>query len=349
MRLESAPVDRLTEPLVFERLFLEKVWGGRSLERCLGLSLPADLPVGETWEVVDRPGENSRVRLGPHAGRTLGELLRAHREDLLGTSPATPEGRFPLLVKYLDAQEALSVQVHPDDAGAARLGGAAEAKTEAWYFLDATADGAVWCGLRAGVDAEALADAMGKAALVEMLERFPVAPGTALTVRGGTIHAIGAGVTLLEVQQNSDTTYRLYDWDRLGLDGVPRAMHTEQGLAATRVEPAPERPREPHFEPLGPGARIASMARTEHFAMDRIEFDRPLRRQTEQRFRLFAAVEGAGALEVAGAGGLELEVGDVALVPAAAREVVLTPRHGQAGWVELHMPSRHDLKDSKPR
>ncbi len=334
-------MNRLTEPLLFERLYLEKVWGGRALERCLGLALPPDVPVGETWEVVDRPHENSRVRSGIHAGRTLGELVREFGPDLLGRARPTPQGRFPLLVKYLDAREALSVQVHPDDEGARRIGGDAEAKTEAWYFLDGEADGAVWCGLRPGVDRDALAAAVGRASLVDLLERFPAEAHTALTVRGGTIHAIGAGVALLEVQQNSNTTYRLYDWDRLGLDGAPREMHVELGLEASRIETAPERPRAPHFEDLTADLRRAGLVRTQHFAMDRLEFHGPALRPTENRFRLFAAVEGAGALEVEGHGGLlEMEVGDVALVPAAARAAVLHPRDGHAGWLELYVPER---------
>ncbi|MBI1381735.1 MAG: mannose-6-phosphate isomerase [Planctomycetaceae bacterium] len=329
-------MSALLEPLRFERIFLEKVWGGRNLERCLGLDLPPEVPVGETWEIVDRADHVSRVAVGPHAGRTLDELMRAHRADLLGKAPATADGRFPLLVKYLDAKQPLSVQVHPDDRNAARIGRGAEGKTEAWYFLDAEPGGSVWCGLAPGVDRQKLASAVGTGVLLELLTHHPVVPGTSLTVPGGTVHAIGAGVTLLEVQQNSDTTYRLYDWDRPGLDGTPRAMHLEEGLAAAQFGAMPLPPVEPDWHWFSEGARRAPMSRSAHFGMNRFEIEAPTRLSTGDQFQIYAVVEGKGRLSVKSSGAeLDFVRGDVLLVPAAAGYHVFEPAAEPLGLVQL--------------
>lgn len=327
------------EPLRFERLCLEKVWGGRALERCLGFALPPGQRIGETWEVVDRPGEQSRVREGTYEGATLAELMARHGAALLGKAPATKDGRFPLLVKYIDADEALSVQVHPDDASAAEIGGGAEGKTEAWYFLEGRDGGAVWCGLEPDVTRERLRAAAGTRDVVGLLRHHPVRPGTSLTVAGGTIHAIGAGVTLLEVQQNSDTTYRLYDWDRPGLDGRPRAMHVEEGCRVAHTGLAPMGLVEPDWHPLREGGREvgrrAPMARSAHFAMNRLEFESPTRLSTGDQFQIYAVVDGAGRITVKSSGAsLALARGDVVLVPAAADYHVLEPA-GRLGLVQL--------------
>lgn len=226
------------EPLRFGRLCLEKVWGGRALEEVLRVDLDGDGPIGETWELVDRADHQSVVAEGPLAGTTLGDLVARAPRALLGRAPVAANGRFPLLVKFLDASAPLSVQVHPDDAGAALQGRDSEAKTEAWYFL--RDGGEVWCGFEAGVDRAAFESALAAGRASEPLARHSVRGGDALTVLGGTVHAIGAGVTLLEVQQNSDTTYRLDDWGRLGLDGKPRDLHRAQGLEVARFGvPAP--------------------------------------------------------------------------------------------------------------
>ncbi len=329
-------MNRLVHPLRFQRLFLEKIWGGRALERCPGFALPANVPVGETWEIVDRADQQSQVSSGPHAGRALAELIREHRDDLLGKAPTTPQGRFPLLVKYIDADEALSVQVHPDDAGARLLGGGAEGKTEAWYFLEARSGGGVWSGLRPDVTRAVLERHLGTGELVGLLEHHSVVAGTSLTVPGGTVHAIGAGVTLLEVQQNSDTTYRLYDWDRPGLDGRPREMHLERGLAAAHVGAVPLPPVAPDWQPFAKHARRAPMARSRHFGMNRIELTGPTRLSTGDQFQIYAAVQGAGRLTVKDAGAhLDLACGDVVLVPAAAGYHVFEPAESILGLVQF--------------
>jgi len=305
------------EPLKFERHFLEKVWGGRALEAKPGIALPAGKKIGETWEVVDRAGENSRVAAGELAGKTLGELMKTHAKELLGQVPAGKEGRFPLLVKYIDASENLSVQVHPDDETAGRVAGA-EAKTEAWYVVDARPGAKLYAGLRPDVTAAEFARVADGPGVVETMLAWDVRAGDCLLVPGGTVHAISAGVTILEVQQNSDTTYRLWDWGRPG-----REMHVEQALKVIRFgdpERAPIRPRWYREEEF----QVAHLARSKHFGMNALRIRTPVRRSTQSQFQLYAVLAGGGTLrwqerEYA------LARGDVWLVPASASYHHFTP------------------------
>lgn len=325
----------LHQPLRFQRVFLEKVWGGRALEQHPGIRLPPGIPVGETWEIVDRADQNSIVSAGPWAGRCLADLVREHGGDLLGKARPNAQGRFPLLIKYLDASEALSVQVHPDEPTARRLGGRSESKTEAWYFLNATPGGAVFSGLRSRVRPEQVRAHLAERGLVDLLCRWPVRAGQCLTVRGGTVHAIGAGVTLLEVQQNSDTTYRLYDWDRPGLDGRPREMHVEPGLAAIRYDAVPPAPAEPEESQLAPGVWVGLAARTEFFSMRRLRLEAAVQRSTEEQFKIYVVLAGSGRIRTDRGEAESLAIGDVLLVPAAAGSVELVPDAARLEMLEL--------------
>ncbi|HOF89518.1 MAG TPA: class I mannose-6-phosphate isomerase, partial [Armatimonadota bacterium] len=218
-------------PLRFTPIYKEKVWGGRRLETLLGRALPPDQPIGEAWEVSDHPHGRSVVANGPDAGTPLDALIARHGAALLGARVAAEDGaRFPLLVKYLDAEKPLSVQVHPDDAYAAEHAGEL-GKTEMWYVLHAEPDACLIAGLRAGVTREAFADALAHGDPAALLHRLPVSAGDTLFIPAGRIHAILPGLLLLEIQQNSDTTYRLYDWGRVGLDGTPRALHADEAMA----------------------------------------------------------------------------------------------------------------------
>jgi len=325
------------EPLLFERHFVEKVWGGRSLERSPGIELPGSEPIGETWEIVDRAEENSRVKAGVFKGRTLRELMGEYGPEILGVSPVGKEGRFPLLVKYIDASDNLSVQVHPDDPAAARLGGGAEAKTEAWYVLDSAPEGALYCGLRKDVtrqEFERVADGPG---VIETLSRWDVQAGQCMFVPGGTVHAIGAGVTILEVQQNSDTTYRLWDWGREG-----RETHVQQALECVRFGEDECAPAVLDFEAAGErgeGYRKVSLASSDFFRMNALSIEGECRRSSGDRFRIYAVSEGSGHLAVEGRGGeWALERGDVWLVPADCGYHHLRPGPSGLSVIEMHTP-----------
>ncbi len=222
-------------PITFTPLFKEKVWGGRRLVD-LNKDLPGAGSVGESWELVDLAGEQSLVSAGPAGGATLHDLVQAWGEDLMGGA-SLDGGRFPLLAKYLDADQTLSVQVHPDDQTAARLGG--RPKSEAWYIMGVEPGGVIYRGLKPGTDRARLAAALAHGKVEDLLAVEQVQPGDLVPVPPGTVHAIGAGVLLAEVQQPSDTTYRVYDWGRTGLDGQPRELHVEQALESIHYGEAP--------------------------------------------------------------------------------------------------------------
>jgi mannose-6-phosphate isomerase len=216
-------------PLTFQSIFKERVWGGRELERLYHKALPPGVPIGESWEIADRPGDVSVITNGPLAGKDLRWLMENHAADLLGG--AKPQnGRFPLLVKILDAQEKLSLQVHPPAARAAELGG--EPKTEMWYIAEAAPGAELYVGLRRGVTRAEFERKVAAGTVAECFHRVQVRPTDAMFLPSGRVHAIGAGLVIFEIQQNSDTTYRVFDWNRVGLDGQPRELHVSQSLAS---------------------------------------------------------------------------------------------------------------------
>ncbi|HNC24810.1 MAG TPA: class I mannose-6-phosphate isomerase [Opitutaceae bacterium] len=227
--------------LRFEPLYQERVWGGRALESALGRSLPAGRPIGESWEIVDRPEAQSIVRAGHHAGKSLRAVIEKHAGDVMG--PKWPANRpFPILVKWLDCRERLSLQVHPPAEVAEELKG--EPKTENWYIAHTSHDAHLLVGLKRGVTREQFEKAIKENTLESCIHHFRVAAGDSILVTSGQVHAIDAGNLILEIQQNSDTTYRVYDWGRVGLDGKPRQLHIEQSLRSIHwndFEPAPVR------------------------------------------------------------------------------------------------------------
>jgi mannose-6-phosphate isomerase len=219
----------MTSFLRFEPIYQERVWGGRGLENFLGRKLPGSRPIGESWELVDRPEAQSLIVGGSWAGKSLREVMEASGPEIMG--PQWPKARpFPILVKWLDCRERLSLQVHPPASIASRLGG--EPKTENWYIAHAKPGAAVLAGLKPGVDSAAFRAALRDNTAESLVHRLPTMAGDSLLIHSGVMHAIDGGNVILEIQQNSDTTYRVYDWGRVGLDGKPRAMHVEQSMAS---------------------------------------------------------------------------------------------------------------------
>jgi mannose-6-phosphate isomerase len=216
-------------PFTFQPIFKQRVWGGRELERLYHKPLPPGVPIGESWEITDRPGDVSVIANGPLAGKDLRWLMENHAADLLGD--AGPPGRcFPLLIKILDAQEKLSLQVHPPAARAAELAG--EPKTEMWYIAEAAPGAELYVGLKSGVTRAEFEHKVEAGTVAECFHRVRVQAGDAMFLPSGRVHALGAGLVIFEIQQNSDTTYRVFDWNRLGLDGKPRELHVPQSLAS---------------------------------------------------------------------------------------------------------------------
>lgn len=231
----------MRELLRFQPLYQERVWGGRALESTLGRTLPAGAPIGESWEVVDRPEAQSVVEGGPLNGQSLRSVLARHAADVMGAD--WPTGKpFPILVKWLDCRERLSLQVHPPANVAADLKG--EPKTENWYIAHTVPGAELIVGLKRGVTRDQFERAIKSNTLEQCVHHFRVAAGDSILVHSGQVHAIDAGNLILEIQQNSDTTYRVYDWGRVGLDGLPRQLHIEQSLRSidwADFEPSPVR------------------------------------------------------------------------------------------------------------
>jgi mannose-6-phosphate isomerase len=224
-----------TSYIQFTPLYQERVWGGRGLETHLDRALPDGGPIGESWEIVDRPEAQSIVRNGTQLGHSLRQLIERHGAEIMG--PHWPASRpFPILVKWLDCRERLSLQVHPPASIAAKLGG--EPKTENWYVAHAEPGSAVLAGLKPGVDAARFRAALQDNTAESLVHRHRTVAGDSLLIQSGVMHAIDAGNLILEIQQNSDTTYRVYDWGRVGLDGKPRALHIEQSLACLEANTA---------------------------------------------------------------------------------------------------------------
>jgi mannose-6-phosphate isomerase len=218
-------LTNLSSPLTFSPIFMERIWGGRRLETEFGKKLPRNKHIGESWEIVDRPEAQSVVRDSLLRGKTLHELWTQHREEVFGDVPDAP--RFPLLLKLLDAHERLSLQVHPTEKVASKLGG--EPKTEFWYVAAAQPDAELFVGLQEAMTRSEFEEALHSETVAKYVHRIRVKSGDAMFLPAGRLHAVGGGNLLVEIQQNSDTTYRVFDWNRAD-NAKPRQLHVDQAL-----------------------------------------------------------------------------------------------------------------------
>jgi mannose-6-phosphate isomerase len=228
-------------PLTFTPILKQIIWGGQRLGQRLGKPLGDAKDYAESWELVDRPADQSVVARGPHAGKTLAQLITTYKKEIFGRH-ATLQA-FPLLLKYLDCNRVLSVQVHPDDRYAKKMTVPDLGKTEAWYIVEAMPDSVIYAGLREGVDRNDLEEAVRTGRTAETLHSFHPVAGQCVFIPAGTVHALGDGLLVAEVQQSSDTTFRLFDWDRTDAHGKPRALHIEQALEVTDYARGPVIPQ----------------------------------------------------------------------------------------------------------
>lgn len=323
-------------PLRFQSCYFKKVWGGRQLESILGRMLPPDAPIGESWEISDHPHGRSVVFNGPDVGKTLQTLIANYGALLLGTRVFAKYGaNFPLLMKYIDAQQMLSVQVHPDDAYAAAHAGEA-GKTEMWYVLHAEPDSCLIAGLNPGVTAEQFRDALAQGDPGRLLYHLPVSTGDSLFIPAGRIHAIMPGLLILEIQQNSDTTYRLYDWGRMGLDGKPRELHVEQAMAVANWTDYPPLAGTPPPE-IEDGNSRTVLASCPYFTVEKYDLQHGRTFMSDgSSFRMLNCVAGSGVLSWEG-GTETLSVGDSLLLPASLLCYILLPAEA-ASFILSYVP-----------
>lgn len=310
-------------PLIFQEVYKPKPWGGRALKRVARKPIPPDEPIGESWEISDHPHGPSEVKEGPLEGRRLRELMRHHGEKILGR-PADGQ-RFPLLIKIIDASERLSVQVHPDDATARALKLNDTGKTEAWVVLESRRDGCIISGLKSYRVADRLRELVEEEKLGRRLARIRPKEGEVWFCPAGTVHALGPGVVLLEIQQNSDATLRLYDWGRVGLDGKPRPLHIDESIRAiggraTRLRPG--KPRRLRSLPF-PGERLL---RCDKFIMDRWRVGKRTWHGYRDGFEILHVVKGAGELKDPRWPAVRLQKGATVLIPACVEYYELLPK-----------------------
>lgn len=305
-------------PLTFQPVLKRYIWGGRRLGELLGKPIGEGSDYAESWEIADHPQGQSVVTNGPLAGTTLHNLVATRGDDLLGKH--APQYRFPLIFKLLDAQKDLSVQVHPNDAAAAQLTPPDLGKTEAWVILDAAPGSKIYAGLQKGTDLPGFSRAIREGQAADCLHSFEPKSGDCLFIPAGTVHALGAGLLVAEIQQASDTTYRLFDWNRLGPDGRPRALHIEQGLAATDFSAVNVSPRRPVQMP---GEGLERLVECENFILDRRTLTSPASFGGDQRFHILCVISGEARL--LDSDELSLSTGKTVLLPASLPAATLQP------------------------
>lgn len=310
-------------PLRFEPIYRDYLWGGRSLASRLGKALPAEGIWAESWEVVDHREHESVICNGALAGETLGGLMRQSPRWLVGEAE-TVGGRFPLLLKYLDCQRVLSVQVHPDDAYALRMIPPDLGKTEAWYIVDAQPGAVLYAGLKPGIDRQALREAIAAGETAACLHELHPQVGDCIFIPAGTVHALGAGLLVAEIQQASNTTFRLYDWDRVDARGNARALHVEQSLDTIDFGSGPRSPQQPLLLSAPGRARLVEC---DKFHFDCIRGIEKTQIGGDGRFHILTVPDGRVHLS-AGPHESTLQTGDTVLLPASHGPVQATLDEG---------------------
>lgn len=312
-----------TEPALRDYL-----WGGRKLQSVLGKTLPAEGVWAESWEVVDHAEHQSVVRNGALAGQTLSQVSKADPQWLFGDSGIT---RLPLLLKYLDCQRVLSVQVHPEDAYAQLMTPPDLGKTEAWYIVDTEPGAVLYAGLKRGVSKSDLQTAINAGSVEECLHRIEPRRGDCVFIPAGTVHALGAGLLVAEIQQASNTTFRLFDWNRVDANGKPRALHVDQSLEVIDFESGPRELQTP--------AATEQPGRERLVSCEKFTFDRLSGSPTDS-----LAIAGDGRLHLLTApyGGVELR-GENEQLNLATGESVVVP--AAMGPVQAHIAADKILLD----
>jgi mannose-6-phosphate isomerase len=323
-------------PLRFEPICQYRLWGGRRLADLLTAPLPGDGPIGEAWLLSDRDDHPSKVAAGPLKGATIRQLLEQAPDQLLGKL-AGRFRRFPVLLKFLDAHDKLSVQVHPEDGQKDYIPAGDSGKTEAWVVLEAGPGSRIWAGLKPGTTRDDLQRALARRAVAASLASFTPRVGDAVFLRAGTVHSL-SGLVVFEVQENSDVTFRLYDWDRVDpKTGKPRPLQVEQALACIDFEQGAIGPMAPVVEEAAP-VRRERLFHGEHFSVWRHRGEASFTVGAAGTPRVLVCLDGAAQLEHEGAV-YAVGKGDVVLLPAVVGACACRPR-GAVSLLQVALPER---------
>ena len=330
--------DQDLYPLLFEPQLRHYVWGGRNLETLYGRRLPPG-PTAESWEISGHAEAPTKVANGAYQGLSLPELVRLLGPRLLGTRTVELLGgaRFPLLVKLLDAHRDLSVQVHPDDAYAREHEHGEQGKTEAWYILAAEEGARLVYGLRPGTDSEAMKKALAEGTVVDLLTYLPVKAGDCVYVPTGTVHAVMSGTVVAEIQQTSDVTYRIYDFDRLDKHGKPRKLHND--LAIDAIDYSWQKGYKKQYERQK--NTPVELVSCPWFTTNLLELNQTVGKDFSQYDTFVIYMGIVGKVRLVWKGGEEIiDKGETVLVPAILEEFKLEPLHGEARLLEIYMDER---------
>ncbi|MDO8136388.1 MAG: mannose-6-phosphate isomerase, class I [Candidatus Brocadiales bacterium] len=307
-------------PLKFKSIYKRTPWGGERLRSIFGKDIPSGEKIGESWEIAALGNDNTLVANGTYKGVSLRQLLEERRAEVLGDSVGY-DGlkRFPLLIKFIDTAERLSLQVHPDDSYASSHESPREwGKTEAWYIIEAEPGAWVIRGAREGTTREGFLEALESGRLEECLNFLPVCSGDALFIPPGTLHAVGAGIVLLEVQQNSDLTYRVYDWGR------PRELHQRKALEVIDFSPSEDRVRPVLLSPQPQKGEL--LVDCEKFIMELWDLSQPHEIRGLYTFDIITIIEGKAGIYYGEEGNLEVSPGESLLIPAKLQGYSISPR-----------------------
>ena len=338
-------------PLKFKPRLVEKIWGGRKLETVLGKSLPPERQIGESWEIYDFPPGvcndgnewvSAQVANGPLAGRTLHSLVEEFDRDLLGdVQPVGPHKQFPILIKFLDAREDLSVQVHPDEGYAASHAGA-HLKTEAWYVVESDPGSRIYKGLRPGATREGFRKCLEHGTCEQMLATVPVKPGQCFFLPSGTVHALGAGILVAEVQTPSDTTFRVYDFNRLE-NGKPRTLHVDQALECIDFSGAPEAPQlRSHV--AGFFTTVTRLCTSDYFKIEKVRFTEGVEEPVPyDEPVIWMMLEGEASVRIDGVNDpTHFKRGETVLLPAKMKNPVIKTMK-DCVWLEVTFPTKPEI------
>jgi mannose-6-phosphate isomerase len=293
-------------PLKFRPIYKQRIWGGRKLREFFNKDIPPGEKIGESWELADLPDDKSVIANGELAGQTLISVIEKYPKEITGDENFS--GPFPLLIKILDAEDILSVQVHPDEQTCRRLG-KGEPKTECWYIISAAPGAVIYKGLKKGVSKEQFAEAIKKGSVAELLTKVSVEAGQCHFLPAGTAHSIGAGLLIVEIQTPSDTTYRVFDWNRVDDTGKARPLHIEEALKSI------------HFGASGDNFSVTTMGRLvdcKYFKIDKGHQAKGSELQLwPGKMKTLIVLAGSGTITGTEGNAVEFKAGDCLLVPAA--------------------------------